>query len=129
MFPGLFILACHVIFFVIVITLFLGCFATACLVIFFVIAVTLFPGLLTRLSCDFLHDCNRTVSGALKNRLSAIFSVIAVMHVSEAESGSEEVSASHRNRDCAALLDIGSARCPESSIHMGKAFEIRGRGI
>ena len=59
MFPGLFILACRV--------------------IFFVIAITLFPELLTRLSCDFLHDCNHTVSGAFKTACLVIFFVIAVM--------------------------------------------------
>ena len=71
--------------------------------IFSVIVVTLFPGRANPPVCDFLCDCSHAVSGA--------------------ESGTEEVSASHRNRDCVALLDIGSARCPESSVHMGKAFE------
>ena len=89
--------------------------------------------------CDFLYDYSHTVSGAF-NSPSVIFSVIAITlfpglppvcdflcgcshAVSGAESGTEEVSASHRNRDCVALMDIGSARCPESSILLGKAFE------
>ena len=45
------------------------------------------------------------------------------LSASGTESGTEEVSASHNDRDGAALMDIGSARCPEFSILMGKAFE------
>ena len=55
--------------------------------------------------------------------IQGIRGCLGLLSASGTESGTEEVSASHRNRDCVALMDIGSARCPESSIHMGKAFE------
>ena len=114
MFPGLFLTSPSVIFSVIVIALFPGRLQppvcdflcdynyavsgamTRPSVIFFMDAIPLFPGRLQPPVCDFLWDCNCAVSGV--------------------ESSIEEVSASHRNRDCAALLDIGSARCLELAI-------------
>ena len=45
------------------------------------------------------------------------------LSASGTESSTEEVSASHGDRDGAALMDIGYARCPEFLILMGKAFE------
>ena len=73
--------------------------------IFSVIVIALFSGRLQPPVCDFLWDCNYTVSGA--------------------ESSTEEVSASHRDRDRAALMDIGSARCPEFSILWGRRLNQR----
>ena len=45
------------------------------------------------------------------------------LSASGTESSTEEVSASHGDRDGAALMDIGYAQCPEFSILMGRAFE------
>ena len=108
-----------------------GAFPTSLSVIFSVIVIALFPGRLQPPVCDFLCDYNYAVSGAM-TRLSVIFFMDAIplfpgrlqppvcdflwdcnYAVSGAESSTEEVSARHRNRDCAALTDIGSARCLE----------------